>query len=63
MKKTLIVVGVGLGIFLVCLFLVSAIGDAVVKTAPGTRGQVNLGVIVISALLTMGALKEIFLRK
>lgn len=63
MKKPLIIICAGLGIFLIGFLLVSAIGSQVVKAAPGTRGQVSLSVVVISALMTVGALKEIFLRK
>ena len=60
MKKTFAFTTVGFVIFTICIFLVNQIGANFIKLVPSTEPVVNFGVFIISLLMTVRVLLELY---
>jgi hypothetical protein len=60
MKKLLIFASIGVVAFVICYFLVNRIGVQFIKLVPSTEPIVNIGVFIISLLMTIRVLQEIY---
>ncbi len=59
MKKALIFAGLGIIILTICFYLVYQVGMQFIKIIPSTESVINVGVPIISFLMTVVALLQI----
>jgi hypothetical protein len=59
MIKALIIAALGIVIFAICYSLVHPVGDVFIKNTPSTELVVTKGVLIISFLMTLVALRQI----
>lgn len=60
MIKALIIIALGIVIFAVCYSLVHPVGEMFIKNTPSTEPVVTKGVLIISFLMTLVALRQIY---
>jgi hypothetical protein len=60
MKKTLIFTTIGVITFAICYYLVYQVGANFIKIVPSTEPIVDFGVFIISLLMTIRVLLEIY---
>jgi hypothetical protein len=60
MIKAFIIAALGIVVFSVCYSLVHPLGEQFIKNTPATEPVVTKGVLIISFLMTLVALRQIY---